>query len=222
MAGKGGPHFKGHKHSLESKEKIRKSMKNRVFSDEHRAKISAALKGRKHSPEHTRHNSEARKGRSLTEEHKKKVGDFFRGKSLTVDHRRKIGLGNAKAIQEGRSKVGRSGIPGDFYSYKNKLTIHYRSQLEFHWYELLELMSKVRRYHVEPVIIPYTFEGVERHYIPDLRIRYTDGTTELVEIKPESLWNDPKNLAKWKAAERWCEGRKIPTTFKVVGYEGLN
>lgn len=27
--------------------------------------------------------------------------------------------------------------------------------------------------------------------------------------------------AKWEAARLWCEGRKVPTVFRVVGYEEL-
>ena len=85
-------------------------------------------------------------------------------------------------------------------------------------------MDKVKKYQVEPCIIPYEFKNVTRYYLPDLRIVYTDGTSELVEIKPEGkhFRNDPKNIAKWKAARQWCKRRKREITFKVVGYEELN
>ena len=131
--------------------------------------------------------------------------------------------GLTKAIQEGRVHPG-NGIDGDFFSPKNNRTLHYRSQLELHWYQLLEKLSKVRAYYVEPVVIEYQWKRRIRRYIPDLRVRYTDGTTELIEIKPERDFfrKDPKNIAKWEAARRWCESRKVPTEFRVVGYKELS
>jgi len=222
MAGRGGPHFLGHSHSEASKAQTSAALKGRVFSLETKAKISVALKGRKHSVEHRRNSSLSRVGKKLSEEHKAKVGNFFRGKALSVEHRIKIGRGNALAVKEGRSKVGTRGISGYFYSEKNGKILHHRSLLELHWYQLLENMSKVKRYSVEPVMIPYDWEGCAHYYVPDLRIRYTDGTTELVEIKPENEWKDSRNLAKWKAAREWCKNRRVPTVFKVVGFEGLN
>jgi len=221
MSGRGGPFFKGHHHSDESKRKISEAGKRVVHTKEWNDKMASSLRGKKKSPEAIENVRRALIGRHLSEEHKKKVGDFFRGKSLTEEHRRKIALGNSRAFCEGRSHVGRSGIQGDFYSIKNKRVLHYRSLLELHWYQLLEVMRGVKQYHVEPVIIPYTFEDRIRFYIPDLRVRYMDGTTELIEVKPESRWNDPLNQAKWKAARQWCEKRSIPTVFKVVGFDGL-
>jgi hypothetical protein len=75
----------GAKHRQESKDKMKKSMKGRVISEETKRKISAALKGRKKPPrtqEHMDNLSKACKGKrgpnvggTLTEEHKKKISE---------------------------------------------------------------------------------------------------------------------------------------------------
>lgn len=49
--------------------------------------------------------------------------------------------------------------------------------------------------------IPYVFDGVMHNYIVD----FTDETgRKLYEVKPESKRNDPENLQKFLAAEKWC------------------
>ena len=195
---------------------------------EHIKKISESLKGHKHSEETKRKIGEGRIGHKHTEEAKRKIGKgskgnkYFLGKKHTEETKKKISKSHVKRIKEGRIHPERHGIFGEFYSKKNKKILHYRSQLELYWYQLLEQQTKVKKYQVEPCIIPYQFEGSTKHYLPDLRIVYTDRTSELVEIKPEDEWNDFKNIAKWKAARRWCKTRKRQIDFRVVGYGKLN
>lgn len=221
MAGKGGPHFKGRKHSAESRAKIGAAQKGRKHSKEHIENQAATMRGKPKTKAHAAAVSKALTGIPCSEKRKKEIGDFFRGKSLSENHKMKIGLGNSRAIQEGRSKVGTNGIHGFYDSAKNKKQIHYRSHLELHWYQLLESMAKVVAYEAEPVIIPYEFEGKIRHYTPDILITYSDGSLELAEVKPESRWNEPLNVAKWNAAKEWCLERSPSPVFRVVGFEGL-
>ena len=240
MSGRKG--MTGKKHSpvtIAKMSEIKKGVLNPMFgklvSGETRKKISQSGLGRKHTPE----TIEKMKSKKYTLESKEKLSNAAREawdrpdvrkrtcdsikKAMNVpETRRKLSEAACKGIQEGRRKAGVRGIQGGFLSKKNNKILHYRSLLELHWYQLLEQMSKVHRYYVEPVRIPYEWEGSTHHYLPDLRIRYTDGTTELVEIKPEYLWDDLQNQAKFKAARKWCKTRRVSTTFKVVGYEELN
>ena len=201
---KGNQRHKGHHHSIETKAKLSQLAKGRIVSDETKLRMSMSLKGH-----------------SVSEETREKMRNSSRNQRHSINTRRKLSKDKICAIKEGRFHPERNSINGDFYSSKNKRTLHYRSLLELHWYQLLEKMSKVKRYHVEPVAIPYKFDDSVHHYLPDLRIRYVDGTTELVEIKPEGHWTNAQNQAKWAAAQRWCEGRRIPTSFRVVGYGAL-
>ena len=165
---------------------------------------------------------------SATKEHRELIGRTTRKCWNNLEHRRKrlaaMSVAMLKSYREGRhiisSNAGR-GICGDFYLAKNKQTLHYRSQLELHWYQLLETLEKVKQYQVEPVIIPYEWKGVIHNYFPDLWIEYTDGTMGLTEIKPEYQWEDPQNLAKWAAARKWCAHQQKPMTFRVAGYKEL-
>jgi len=223
---------KGSKHTTETRMKMSKAhkgVKRAKHTAETRMKIGKANKGKKRTEEVKRKLSISHlghkawnKGKSLSKEIRRKMSEAHKGHCFSKQTRAKLSKAMIMSIKEGSRHPERNGVSGDFYSKKNKKTLHYRSQLEMNWYQLLEQMNKVKAYHVEPYIIPYKFEGLTKHYLPDLRIVYTDGTFELVEIKPESLWNNPKNQAKWKAARRWCKKQIIKTTFKVVGYEGLN
>lgn len=97
---------------------------------------------------------------------------------------------------------------GHLISQKNGgAEMHYRSGLECKVYEILEAMPEVAAYEVEPISIPYLFEGSQHHYFPDLRIRFSDGRIAVWEIKPANQTDIPKNDAKWSAAEVYCKTR---------------
>ncbi len=193
----------GYKHTEESKRKM--SENNAMKRPEVRAKLSKTCMGRR-----------------LSKEIRKKISVSIKRHTNKPEIRKQHSLAISKAIKEGRFHPESHCISGEFYSKKNKKSLHYRSQLELNWYKVLEKQTKVKKYQVEPCIIPYEFEGSTHHYLPDLRIVYTDGSSELVEIKPESEFNDPKNQAKWIVATEWCSKRKRPIGFKVVEYEELN
>lgn len=59
-----------HKHSKETKEKIRQANLGRIFSNESKLKMSLATKGKPKSEEHKRKLSEANKGKKMTEKMK--------------------------------------------------------------------------------------------------------------------------------------------------------
>ena len=239
MSGRKG--MTGKKHSsvtIVKMSEIKKGELNPMFgklvSEETRKKIGQSGLGRKHTPEtiekmkskkHTLESKEklSRAAREAWDrpDVRKRMCDSIKKAMNVPETRRKLSESACRGIQEGRRKAGVRGIQGDFISKKNNKILHYRSLLELHWYQLLEQMSKVHKYYVEPVRIPYEFEGSIHYYLPDLRIRYTDSTTELVEIKPECFWDEHRNIIKFEAAQKWCKNRKVPTTFKVVGYRGL-
>lgn len=96
---------------------------------------------------------------------------------------------------------------GNFYSKKNQCDIFFRSGLELKFIKKLENNKKVRRYKSESLNIEYFFEGTNHTYIPDILVEYTDGKIELWEIKPKSQTKWAKNIAKWKAANIYCQKR---------------
>lgn len=90
---------------------------------------------------------------------------------------------------------------GEFTSKKNGCDIHYRSGTEEEFYNLLEQDADVETYAAEPFKIPYYFNGAWHDYIPDLRVNFIDGSTEVWEIKPASQTGPEyeQNQAKWAA-----------------------
>lgn len=88
--------------------------------------------------------------------------------------------------------------------------VWFRSSYELAAFKLLDQMSVVETYEVEPFPISY---GEGKVYIPDILISYRDGSRELVEVKPERLVGLKENKAKFSAARRWC--RENDATFEV-------
>lgn len=56
----------------------------------------------------------------------------------------------------------------------------------------------------EPFSIPYTFEGVQKRYIPDVLVYFDFGIKELWEVKPAKFVGTPQNQAKIKALSAYA------------------
>lgn len=104
-SGVGGPKFKGHKHTLESRKKISESLlgENNPFYGQHHTKetrehLKEKWKTRAPITEETRAKlSKARKGKKFTEEHKRKISEAQKGvkgnnygKQLSIETKNKI------------------------------------------------------------------------------------------------------------------------------------
>jgi hypothetical protein len=96
----------------------------------------------------------------------------------------------------------------------------YRSGWECAVYECLESLNEVTSYAVEPIRIPYMFNGEIHDYLPDIRVFYNDGDVEVWEIKPSNQTADEKNRAKWAAAKEWCKTRGWG--FTIVTETGID
>jgi hypothetical protein len=86
---------------------------------------------------------------------------------------------------------------GSFTSKKSGCDLPYRSGLECEFYELLEADNDVASFFPEPFKVPYYFQGQWHDYIPDIRINYIDGSTEIWEVKPANQTAYDQNRAKW-------------------------
>lgn len=173
------------------------ALKDRSYSEETIALWSSQRKG-KGNPFYNKHHSNTTK---------KKLRNHFKGKHLSKEHRRKVSIGLSKAFEEGRmNRKSKTYKEGKFFSFKNDKFIKYRSSYELFVYEFLEKMKKVKSYEVEPFHIEYLDENLDiRRYIPDILIKYVDGSMELVEIKPRNFISLPSNKCKFLAAEKFCK-----------------
>lgn len=88
---------------------------------------------------------------------------------------------------------------GTFTSKKSGCDLHYRSGMECEFYELLECDMDVAAFFAEPFKVPYYYQGAWHDYIPDIRVNFIDGSTEIWEIKPANQTAYDQNRAKWGA-----------------------
>lgn len=111
---------------------------------------------------------------------------------------------------------------GYLTSFKNAKQLHYRSGYEKQVYMLLEEKNDVAKYEVEPkdCMCKYWFNGKYRKYWPDLKVIFTDGHTEIWEIKPSNQTDLEQNKAKWDACAEYVGRRGY--SFSVKTEQGIN
>ena len=85
------------------------------------------------------------------------------------------------------------------FSLKADGEVYVRSSYEERLLRALEVHPDVLEVEVEPLRVPYFFEGVERYYIPDFLVTLEGGLQELWEVKPVRFADTPKNRAKHEA-----------------------
>lgn len=102
----------------------------------------------------------------------------------------------------------------------------YRSHWEMLCFKWCDSQPSVKEWSSEEVIIPYYYDVDKKYhrYFPDLKIKFTDGTVILVEIKPDKETRPPKvrrktkqyitegltyvkNMNKWEAAKSYAGDR---------------
>lgn len=106
-----------------------------------------------------------------------------------------------------------------FESAKCGKTFYCRSSYERRYLELLESDPDVTSYEVEPIAIPYVFDGRIRNYIPDVLVTRVSCGQQLVEVKPTALTETVQNVTKADAARVWCKQNGI--NFLVVSESDL-
>lgn len=108
---------------------------------------------------------------------------------------------------------------GTFTSRKMCADYEYKSGMECEFFECLEADLDVEAFKYEDVKVPYFWQGQWHTYIPDLRVKFTDGSTQLWEIKPANQTQFDQNKAKWAAANNYCSN--VGWDFVVLTEVGL-
>lgn len=114
------------------------------------------------------------------------------------DIAQKVSKATVKNYIEGKMKFK----GGHYFSAKNMKELYYRSSYELQAFTILEQLSKVVKYEVEPFGIEYEKDNKKHFYIPDILVHYDDGTKELIEVKPE--WKLGSDDIKIKAGRRYA------------------
>lgn len=206
-------------------------------------KKSIAHTGKILSPEHVRHLQEAAARRRvihppkepkpkyvMTEQHKAALRAVVCGRVAPEAEREKIRqskLGKkrppefcaslsvivAEGIANGTRKIRSGGKTGLFYSDKNKTTISYHSIYELFAFIKLEQDDMVLSFYRGPTL-PYSYGGVDRHYMVDIRVVLQSDQTLLVEVKPTQVLTGQYQVfgntlnqlqTKCEAAKTYCD-----------------
>lgn len=101
-----------------------------------------------------------------------------------------------------------------YHSKKLDKDFLFRSNLERRYAELLDTDDSITLWYYEHTNLPYFYEGKIHKYIADFTVILSDGGRRIIELKPKKLKDNPKNVAKFEAAKRWCE--KQGWTYEVV------
>lgn len=102
---------------------------------------------------------------------------------------------------------------GWFHSNKCNSDVFYRSSYELKAFEIIEADEQVQNFTVEPFSIEYEYQHSVHRYVPDILIKKTDGSRELIEIKPNYALQHDINILKRNAAIEWCS--KNYMTFRI-------
>ena len=121
--------------------------------------------------------------------------------------------------------------------------IIFRSSWELAFCKFCDKNPNILEWASEEIYIPYRcpLKNSNKRYFPDFWIKYQNKNQEIkqeiIEIKPKSQTSTPKsntknprqrlyeqstyvvNMAKWQAAERWCNERGIK--FRVISEDQL-
>jgi len=98
--------------------------------------------------------------------------------------------------------------------------MYYRSGYELDIFKCLDLDKDVKHFYSEPFKVPYYFDKEWHNYIPDIKVEFVDGVTEIWEIKPMTQLSLEKNQAKWVAMNSYAE--KLGWGFTVITENGIN
>ncbi|CAN5478871.1 hypothetical protein BH10CYA1_BH10CYA1_56820 [soil metagenome] len=107
-------------------------------------------------------------------------------------------------VRRARNVSDEAKNSGLFYSEKMQRGVQYESTLELDFFTQLEQVDQVIWYQEQPFGIPYSCDGSERTYYPDVLIALRADRYVVVEIKP-CFWMPLRiNRLKWDALNKYC------------------
>lgn len=131
----------------------------------------------------------------------------FSTANMTKEQVERLSKSNAKKIINQTDKLRSWGKSGFWKSPRMNKYFHFRSMLEANTLKALEKDLYIKEYATEQFIISYNFKGAMLNYVPDIVLKTEKGNVFVVEVKPQSQFEDEKNVAKWNEAKEWCFSR---------------
>jgi len=116
---------------------------------------------------------------------------------------------------------------GQFLSEKLNKKFNYRSLYELRFFTILEHLDFVHLYDYESIRIPYIYDGIKRHYVPDFFVEFIGGRRCIVEVGTSTykVHVDGKTKAKQDATVEYCKKRGfeffIATEYTLYNLENM-
>lgn len=110
---------------------------------------------------------------------------------------------------------GSGHTPGRYWSATNGDLVFYESFLESKWMTLLDFDPRVVRFASQPFQLLHRDVGLVTKHVPDLFVRYSDSSAEVIDVKNPERLDDQNVLAQ---AERTAEAcAEIGWGYRLVG-----
>lgn len=181
--------------SPESHAKSRATIKAKAAKGEWRHWL-----GKHHSEETKKHLSEiASDGR------RKGAGNAMFGRHHKESSKEKMSDAKTRLIIEGKFQAyGTNNKKGWHASTKTGETCFFRSGWEEALMKHFDADVTVQSWAYEKLRISYVYHENKRWYVPDFLVTRTDGSRQLVEVKPKEFTVGERVKLKTEAGEQWC------------------
>jgi len=189
-------------HSEERKAKIGTSMEKYYQENpgKHKRECSVPLKEGDHRRD--------RKGKTYEEYYGADRGEKLRaGKRhpMALEVRARIAISVSKRVMDGTLGIDKFYKNGWVVLDRLGIKVYYRSSYELRALLLLDSYSDVIKVSSESIRIQYEKEdGSIHYYIPDLLVTIADGSSYIIEIKPNYLLEEKNNQIKFEAAKKYA------------------
>ncbi len=205
------------KYAESGKKYINKHMQKDLRYLEHMREIGRnALNNPKAKEKHRQKIIDAVRRPEVKQKHKKAIDRIMKD-PIYQRNRSEI---TTRLYAEGKMDKAGRGRSGYYFSKKNNRKLLYRSSYELAAYKILEQMSVVTIYDIEPFSIPYERDDKFHRTIPDILITYVNGEKELIEVKPLYKFKDDNTILKIEAMENYSENNDM--YFSVWTEKELN
>lgn len=117
----------------------------------------------------------------------------------------KISAARTREIVTGKRNFQSGYKSGYFESSKTPTKQFYRSSYELRALKKLDADDRVTSIQTEALRIPYTYNGEDRYYVPDILAIFKQGKSKVIEIKPNYRLEDEITRTKASFAAEFCD-----------------
>ena len=111
---------------------------------------------------------------------------------------------------------------GLYFSFKSGRNLPFQSSYELEAFKILDKMSEVVQFDRCRFFINYISQkGDSRRYVPDILVKWLDGQSEVIEVKPTVFLRFPDVQLKAHAAQKYCEQNNMVYSFWTERELGL-